>query len=197
MSRRSDERRAQLRKVLVAAARRRVRAGGLGAVRARDLAGDAGCAVGAIYNVFDDMTALLVEVNGETFRALGAAVADAHARAQGHDPREALIGMALAYLDFAADQANLWRALFDLELDEGRAVPDWYRGELDKLFAHIRGPLGALFADRSDDALAAMTQAVFASVHGIVLLGLDMRLTGQPRDKVAEMIRMVLRELGN
>ena len=48
-------RREVLRKSLIDIATQRIARDGLSALRARDLAGDAGCAVGAIYNVFGDL----------------------------------------------------------------------------------------------------------------------------------------------
>ena len=47
-----EERKAQLQEKLVLAAETRIAAAGAGSLRARDLAADAGCAVGAIYNAF-------------------------------------------------------------------------------------------------------------------------------------------------
>ncbi len=48
---------AALREALVSAAERTVAAQGLSGLRARDLAREAGCAVGAIYTVFPDLDA--------------------------------------------------------------------------------------------------------------------------------------------
>jgi len=41
-------------------------------LRARDFAADAGCSLGAIFNVFDDLNAIVMAVNGRAFRKLGA-----------------------------------------------------------------------------------------------------------------------------
>ena len=71
MTTKADLRKADLRLKLVAAAEVRIARDGAGALRARDLAKDADCAVGAIYNAFDDLNAIIVAVNGQTFRRLG------------------------------------------------------------------------------------------------------------------------------
>ena len=58
MARDTEKRRTELREKLIDIAERDIRDNGLSSLRARALAEEAGCAVGAIYNVFDDMTGL-------------------------------------------------------------------------------------------------------------------------------------------
>ncbi|MEI6097462.1 MAG: TetR family transcriptional regulator [Alphaproteobacteria bacterium] len=93
-----EERRADLRANLVKLAQAQIAAQGMASLRARDLADKACCAVGAIYNVFADMTDLILEVNGQTFARIGAEVGGA---VTGHEslPAECrLILLARAYL---------------------------------------------------------------------------------------------------
>ncbi len=77
MAAKTEMRKAALKERLLDIAERRIAEGGLAALRARDLAAEAECSVGAIYNVYDDLNALVMAVNGRTFRALGKAVTKA------------------------------------------------------------------------------------------------------------------------
>ena len=195
MARATDQRREALRETLTDIAERQVRDEGLGSLRARALAEEAGCAVGAIYNVFDDMTGLTLAVNGRTFRRLGAFVSDAVAAKGGSDPTDRLVTMALAYLQFASDNPHLWRAPFDVEMSADRDVPTWYMDELGRLFSIIAGPLAELHPDAGAAEIDLMTRALFSSVHGIVLLGLERRISGVPQDKIEAMIEYLLRNV--
>lgn len=191
-----DERRAALRLKLIDLAEAQIAEGGLVSLRARDLAKGAGCAVGAIYNHFDDLNALILEVNGRTFSRLGEAVGGAVAQAEVLDPKQRLIVMSHAYLDFAAEQQTLWRALFDVQMSLDGPVPDWYLQALGGLFAYIAAPLREMFPDMPEAELDLMTRALFSSVHGIVLLGLERRISGVPIDQIREMIAQVLLRMG-
>lgn len=191
-----EARRAALREKLIELAEAQIVAEGLGSLKARQLAKDAGCALGAIYNVFDDMTALVLQVNGRTFQALGATVRGSLVGAEGLDPNARLIRMSHAYLAYAADHTHLWRALFDVEMSTESEVPQWYLAALGELFALIAAPLAELFPDMAEDELALMTRALFSSVHGMVLLGLEQRISGVPRDQIAVMISQVLGQIG-
>ncbi len=188
-------RRAELKQKLIAEAEKQIIAGGLSAIKARDLAREAGCSLGAIYNVFDDLNDLILEVNGRTFLKLGQVVA-ASVQGSTASPRARLILMSNAYLDFAADNANLWRALFDLSMPADGPVPDWYLTSLGELFGHIRAPLAELFPEMGGRELDLMTRAMFSSVHGIVLLGLENRISGVPAENVRQMIAQVLMRIG-
>ena len=76
MARDTAKRREDLRERLLDIAEAEVKANGSASLRARSLAVEAGCAVGAIYNVFDDMTGLTLAVNLRTFKRLGTFVSE-------------------------------------------------------------------------------------------------------------------------
>jgi AcrR family transcriptional regulator len=193
----ADLRRQELRARLIDIAEARIRTEGLPAIKARDLAREADCAVGAIYNVFSDLNGLIMAVNGRTFQTLGTVVAASVAAAppdqqKADQPQAELITMSHAYLSFAAENTNLWRALFDLNMSTDMDVPQWYLAELGKLFALIAAPLARLFPEYTRQELELMARALFSSVHGIVLLGLQKRISGVPLDKIEDMIAILL-----
>jgi AcrR family transcriptional regulator len=193
MASKTEIRRQELRDKLILIAERTIAQDGLSALRARDLAGEAGCAVGAIYNVFGDLTDLALAVNARTFHRLGADVAEALAEAP-EDPVEQLVVMAQAYHHFAAGNHLSWRALFDIERAPGEAAPDWYLQEMGQLFTYISDPLAVIFPQRDAEELALLTRALFSSVHGIVLLGLDEASAGVSTENIDRMIALVLRQ---
>lgn len=193
MARNTEERREKLRETLTDIAEAAIRDQGLPALRARDLAEKAGCSVGAIYTVFDDLEALSMTVNARTFARLGASISEA---IDGLDagPRERLIAMAIAYLRFAAANQSLWRAMFDLKMTEDTG-PDWYLAEIRKLFAYIAGPLAEIYPDWEPAKQELMVRALFSSIHGICLLGLENRFSGVPEDRIEDMIALVLSQI--
>lgn len=194
MARKTEERKAALKEKLTDIAEAQIAREGAASLRARDLARKAECSVGQIYNVFPDMTALAMAVNGRTFRRIGERVAGSVDK--GQPPIEQLIALAGAYLAFATQERNLWRALFDLEATQTE-VPQWYLAALEQLFAHIAVPVAALFPELDKVETARMTRALFSSVHGIVLLGLERRISAVPEPEIARTIEIMLRRLGN
>ena len=193
MSDRTNARHEKLRLLLTDIAERLIAEGGMEKIKARPLAQEAGCALGAIYTVFPDLTALVMQVNGRTFRRLGTDVTAAVAARPDAPAVERLVTMSHAYLAFAADNTRAWRTLFDLEMSTEDDVPQWYLDELQALFAIIKGPLREIEPEASEDALELKTRTLFSSVHGIVLLGLERRISGVPMDAMKSMTDLLIR----
>lgn len=187
-------RRAALHDRLIDLAEKQIETDGLSGLRARDLAKDAGCALGAIYNVFEDLNALVLAVNARTFHRLGAAVAEELAEAP-QDPTEQLVVMAQAYHHFAAANHNHWRALFDLERAPDEEAPEWYLHEMGQLFTYISTPLAVIFPNIDAAEHALLTRGLFSSVHGIVLLSLDKASAGVPTEEIDKMLGLILRQM--
>ncbi|MBL4807408.1 MAG: TetR/AcrR family transcriptional regulator [Rhodobacteraceae bacterium] len=195
MAKNTKARHDDLRKRLIDLAEKTVEAEGLSALRARDLANKAGCSVGAIYNVLTDMNTLTLHVNGRTFKRLGIAVAASIADKADLPPRDRLIALSLAYLDFANNNFKAWTALFDIEMTAGPDVPEWYQNALNELFRHINGPVREIYPEMGKIDSDLMTRGLFSSIHGIVLLGLQRRISGVPQEEMARMITLILSNL--
>jgi AcrR family transcriptional regulator len=113
------ERRQRLRDALISAAERTIETDGLGGLKARALANEVGCAVGAIYNVVTDLDDLVIAVNSRTLAALERELAAAEQIADTvtqAGPVDRLVRLGTAYLSFAAAHRVRWRALFEHRL---------------------------------------------------------------------------------
>jgi len=117
--------------------------------------------------------------------------------ASAQDPNAQLVTMSHGYLHFASEHAHLWRALFDLEMSVEGPVPQWYLEELAAVFGLIAAPLARLFPDMAPDQLNLMVRGLFSSVHGIVLLGLERRISAVPLDQVERMLSHIIGQIGN
>ena len=190
-----EARRASLKIKLLNAAENAIAADGLASLRARDLAKTAECSVGAIYNVFDDLDDLILAVNGRTFQALGEYVASQLAETPDEGPTERLITMSYAYMNFSVQHPNTWRALFDVRMSTDMDPPQWYLDELNRLLSIIAEQIAKSFPDLDREYICLMTRALFSSVHGIVLLGSENRISAVPQPILKRMISMMLTEV--
>src|SRR5579862_2913529 len=112
MTPKTAERRQELKGALIEAAERVISVRGLEALRARDLATEVGCAIGAIYNVFPNLDALIIEVNARTLRSFERFLADAEKAPPRPGENAAiaeLVQLALVYLAFAVANRPRWR----------------------------------------------------------------------------------------
>ena len=189
------ERRAKLREALIEAAERAIATKGLGGLRTRDLADEIGIANGGVYNLVDDLDELILRVGSRTLARLDASLSLAEISGPA-TPREMLVRIAVAYCDFASDNLELWRALFEHRMAPDKLLPDWAISEQMELFRHIYTPLAELFPKDSPDQLSIRARSLFSAVHGMVALGLEQKLVAVPlpalRNEIAALVRATL-----
>jgi AcrR family transcriptional regulator len=186
------ERRAKQRELLIDAAERAITSKGLAGVRTRELAGEIGIANGAVYNLVEDIDALILSVGSRTLARLDAALTEAE-NAGAPQPIERLVRIALAYCDFAAASFELWRALFEHRMAPGKPVPDWAITDQMNLFRHIHGPLAELFPTYSVEQSSLTARSLFSAVHGMVSLGLEQKLIAVPLEALRAEIATIVR----
>ena len=182
--------REDLRERLIASAEARIAQWSLKELRARDVTTDAGCALGALYLAFEDLDALVLEVNARTLRNLDAAMNEALATTQ--DPDQQMHILARTYLNYARQHSNLWWALFQFHMSNQKTVPNWFSQEQAKLLSQIIRPLSTLQPDLGGEQLIVRARTLFACVHGIVSISLENRFVGVPMDTLdAEIERFI------
>jgi AcrR family transcriptional regulator len=193
------ERREKLRESLILAAEKSIAAKGLAGLKTRDLARDIGVANGAVYNLVEDVDELILRVGSRTLMRLDIALTAAESKGPAA-PNEILVRIALAYCDFAAENLELWRALFEHRMERGKQIPEWAVEEQMNLFRHIFRPLAALFPNRTPEELGVTARSLFSSVHGMVSLGLEQKLIAVPiavlRREIATIVKATLTGLG-
>jgi len=188
------ERRAKFREELILAAERSISAGGLAGLKTRELARDIGVANGAVYNLVEDMDELILRVGSRTLARLDAALSAAEAQGP-TSPRDTLVRIAVAYCDFAAENLELWRALFEHRMTPGKPIPEWAVSEQMNLFRHIYAPLATLFPRRSPEELGVTARSLFSAVHGMVLLGLEQKLIAVPIEALRREIAAIVKAM--
>ncbi|MBR0991804.1 TetR/AcrR family transcriptional regulator [Bradyrhizobium japonicum] len=189
------ERREKLRSDLILAAERMIADRGLSGLKTRDLAREIGCANGAVYNLVADMDELILRVGSRTLRRLDETLSAAEG-SSAILPQETLVRIAIAYCDFAAENLQLWRALFEHRMEADKIVPDWSVADQMQLFRHIHQPLISLFPERGPEELGITARSLFSAVHGMVALGLEQKLVAVPlpalRKEIAGLVRAMI-----
>jgi len=194
------ERRDKLRDALIDAAERTLETQGLRALRARDLAAEVGCAVGAIYNAVADLDELIYAVNARTLAALEKTFTAAGDDGAGAPSAESAIAqfvrLALAYTDFAAANRPRWRAIFGHQPPAGREIPVSYMADQLRLFSYVEKPLQVLIPATTQERRTLLARSLFSAVHGIVVLGLEEKLQLIPLPVLREQVIFLVEAMG-
>ena len=181
MARRNDHAPDDLRRMALDAASALAREEGLRGLTVRRVAERIGYAPGTLYNLFDNLDALIVMMNGETLARLAAALGAAASGPAEDRPRALVDG----YFDFVEREPRLWAVLFEHRLPEGRQLPEWYRDALGGLIDGTAAALAPAMAGWSAPDRREAVVAMWAALHGISTLAvsgkLDLVSDGSPR----------------
>jgi AcrR family transcriptional regulator len=189
-----SQKRHGLHEALLAAATRTIAERGYQALRARDLANEAGCAVGAIYNVFPDLDALTLAVKSRTLDELQADILEqlgpdeTTTRAEGE---ARLMASARIYLDYAHRNRRLWLSAFEHTSPDTPSLRA-YMLRLDNIFANVERPLTAILPNMPPQRRKMLARAMFSAVHGMVSLGLVEKLGDFSLEDLHWQVRVVL-----
>jgi AcrR family transcriptional regulator len=184
MGRRSTHTPQQLRELILDAAQEIVEANGLAGLSAREIARRIGYSPGTIYNMFDNLDDVVLNVEARVLDALDKRLADAQ---QEGEP-ERVFRMAHAYLTFTRERPRLWNLLFEHHLPAGTQLPAWYQQKLEGLMGHIERSLAPHFAEGQEADLQRASRVLWAGVHGITSLSTADKLSVVTSDTAGRLI---------
>ena len=134
-------RRQKIFDVALVAATAIAREEGLAGLTARRIAGEIGCSVGTLYNVFDNLDTLILYLNGTTLDALYDRLLEV---APGDDPQSSVSAITETYHRFVRDDAKLWNVIFDHVWPGDYPIPDWYFAKIERLLEPLAEALGLM-----------------------------------------------------
>jgi len=170
-----------LSRALLQEALRTIEKGGVAALTMRAVGTKLGVSRTALYRHFADKSALLAAVATEGFRTLRLQTQDAWKRHGGG--REGMEAMGAAYVQFAVVHPSHYRAMFGGFVDSGAKDPAFVQ-DATAAFDVLVEALRALQKDgliRADEP-ELLARFVWATVHGVAMLGIDGQLQHQHAD---------------
>ncbi len=143
---------------------------GIEALTVRKIAMEIGYTVGSIYMVFTNMQDLMMHIKGRTLDQLAIQL---H-QVSGTDGIERQIGgLANAYLQFAAQNYNRWRILFEPDSQNSHDRPEWYRQKIEMMFAPIEALFRQLTPEKDANQAHLAARTLWCGVHGVCILSLN------------------------
>lgn len=189
MARRHDHSREEIRQMALDAAEAIVATQGYKGLSARKVTSAINYTVGTLYLVFENLDDLVLQINGRTLDRLFDWLLAR--RGKTGTPRDELLGLANAYIDYAEAETPRWNMLFEYITEKGNALPDWYLIKLGKVFGLAEEALKPLADHRAELEVEQAARVLWASVHGICTLKIRQRMDlagGQSTEQMAHML---------
>ena len=170
MARRSDHTQEQIKEMVLIAAEGIVTEEGEEALTVRKIAQHIGYTVGSIYMVFTNMQDLLLHINARSLQQLSLQLATV----SGQDsPEQGIVALAEAYLEFAGQNFNRWRLIFQPRAKSHASLPVWYREKVESVYAPLESRFKALKPEISQEQAGLAARALWSGVHGVCVFGLE------------------------
>ena len=170
MARRSDHSREELKALVLSVAWSLIEEEGVGSVTARRVAKEVGYAPGTIYNLFESMDDLYLQINAQTLDLLAEVLNAPVCHDAKKTPVENIKEMAVHYSEFSKSHRAHWLMLFTHTLSDGDSAPSWYRDKVEELFNPLELLLSPFYNENQKVEHKLAVRGLWASVHGVCFL---------------------------
>jgi len=167
MAKRGDHSYRELRELILDAAYELVKAEGINALSARNIATKIGYSVGTLYNIFSNMDDVVLYLNGMVLDLFIKELRDKLEQSHLSVINNLMI-IARYYVDFSNQHYNLWHLLFINKLSVTDSLPKWYNDKITTLHKLVAHQISLLHRPEMDVEME--TCIYWAGVHGVASL---------------------------
>lgn len=173
MGRRNDHSREELKEMVIVAAEKILVEEGYGKLTTRRIAKEIGYTVGSLYMVIKNVDDLMLLLNARTLQMLLVKIEEDLTKQKSAKPYDALMQIAVSYVDFAFEHQEKWQAIFMHRVTDTELLTEEYFENIKNLFYVIGQKLSELSPKLSSEELDLLTRGLWGAVHGVTVLSLD------------------------
>lgn len=174
MGRRSEHSRSELQGLIINATGELIDTQGADRVTARMIAEAIEYTPGMLYSVFKNLDDIFLQVNTASLEDLHSSCRDA---SQNKDnPRDAILAIGNAYVDFALSRQNRFKLMFKPTIRNDLSAPPAYLEKSESLFGLITEQLKHLSPNTTENDLMVGSRALWCGLHGATTSVLSGRL---------------------
>ena len=135
---------------------------------ARKISTQIGCAVGSLYNAYENLNDIFLRVNQRTLKRLHNQFKE-YLKKSSPFPSESLLGLGNIYMRFWESDFQLANTLFNYTQPEKKSLPEWAQHDVDDVFFTIIETIEPIREDLSErpEIIACV---LWAGLHGIATL---------------------------
>ena len=186
MGRRSIQTPEQLRALVLRSTYDIIAQEGLKGVSAREIARRVGYSPGTLYNLFESLDDLVLQVEALLLDVLDCRLSQLPVESS---PDEQLTRLARDYLKFGREQPKLWNLITQHEVPPESTVPPWYSEKIERLVGHIEGALaGYVPLQNNPQALRMSARVLWAGLHGITSLSTAEKLSSTTSNSAESLV---------
>lgn len=172
MARRKEHTHAQIRQMAIDAVVVHLQSDSLNNLSLRKVATQIGYVPSTLINIFGSYQYLLLAVSEQTLTQLYQNLV----KIAQDDPTETIVTMAIGYSQFATQQPQCFRLMFELVMPDDMPLPDGQALRIQALFQLIDTQLQRRFPISTRPQRELMSRVIWSGIHGLTMLALDDKL---------------------
>lgn len=195
MARRKEHSHDEIRAMAIQAATELLTEQGIVGLSLRKVASQIGYVPSTLINIFGSYNYLLLAVSEATLRTLHDRLAGVCAA----DSLRKIIAMAWEYSQFANEQRQAFKLVFELQLLDSEPLPTSQGQLIAGLFILIERELAQIFPEATPEQHLIMSRVLWAGIHGLTALSLDNKLFAESlslRDLLESHVQAYLQGMG-
>jgi AcrR family transcriptional regulator len=189
MGRRSQHTPEELRELILKATRKVVEEDGMTLPSAREIARAIGYAPGTLYNMFENLTDILLHVESRVLTELENELILA---IKGLKGRDAVIAFADKYIEFAFANHRLWQLIIRNQPESDHIIPLWYRDRMAAPHALLSRTLAAASPQASDEDVKQQTELIWTTMHGMIQVAMTRKFGQVSQDGLSTMMHKII-----
>ena len=140
---------------------------GLRELTARRIAAQIGYSAGTLYNIFEDLDDLIVQLIGRVHDALYLELRDLPLD---DEPEAGVRALTESYIRFTGRYPRLWNLQFEHRLPDGRQPPEENELKVLRLLGLLERTLAPFFGPDQNEQRLHVARVMWSSLHGICSL---------------------------
>ena len=166
MGRRGHHTFEQLSKMILDSAGKLLATEGCQKVSTRKIADSIGYSVGTLYNIFQNLDDIYINLNGRTIDKMILLIN----KALLNKKTSPIKSIAYAYIKFSCEEFNSWSLLFEYRFADNIVLPKWYEDKIKTLHDIVLQPLKNILAIDNEEILNQYISVLWSGIHGICVL---------------------------
>ena len=135
---------------------------------ARKISSRIGCAVGSLYNAYENLNDIFLRINQRTLKRLHNQFKE-YSRNNSAAPSESLLGLGNIYMRFWESEYQLANLLFNYTQPKEKPLPEWAQNDVDAVFFTIIEMIEPVKESLSEEP-ETIVSVLWAGLHGIANL---------------------------
>ena len=181
MGRRSQHTQEELRELILIATRRCVEVDGIDQPSAREIARAIGYAPGTLYNMFANLSEILLRVEARIFAELDNALSTAENTATDEGALSAYVE---TYVRFATENKRSWTLICKHQPDIDTPLPTPYVEALHAVVTRLERALERNHQHIDDAAAKGLARQIWMSVHGVIQIAMTQKIGSTNRSSL-------------